>query len=498
MSDTNAERPIDVALSFDVEDIFTPPEVGSDDSIKDLATILTEEGLRGNFFFIGDKAELLRERRRQDVIDSMGPHEVGLHTRSARHPTSPEYVAGKSWQEAVELCVQQEREGAALITEVFGKACTALSGHNVHDTPHSLRAAAIMGLPYMYSSAAAPPLFNLSWYAGALGAPFTTNHLTSKSLAYFEFDDCEYHADASLTPYPYEVTFQHRLGKLDERLDDCIGEGQPYLTLYLMHPQRLRLTEFIDYFWSPNGVNYPKERWGEWGVPRRQRPEDVETALINFRRLARKLAHDPRVNIITMSELQKKYGYQPPVITKDELIQAAIDISPSPGILLHPRFSPAELVVGLARAVVSEAEQGSIPPEVPRQDVLGPTSSPILYPELQGCSSERLVELAKNLLEHVGATGHLPATLGEPLERVGVNHLYHELSEYFLALVEGSPPSEVGFHRILPWPDLAEPIAFKFMRFSEWGTNSLDTDVNTTFRDGRLQTWTLKPAMMRG
>jgi len=83
------ERFLDVALFSDVEDIFSPPELGNDDSIKQLATILTEEGLRANFLVIGDRALVLKERGRQDVIDSLGPHVVGLHTRSARHPTGP-------------------------------------------------------------------------------------------------------------------------------------------------------------------------------------------------------------------------------------------------------------------------------------------------------------------------------------------------------------------------------------------------------------------------
>jgi hypothetical protein len=39
--------PLDVLLCFDTEDIFSPPEVGNDDSILELATILTTEGLRG-------------------------------------------------------------------------------------------------------------------------------------------------------------------------------------------------------------------------------------------------------------------------------------------------------------------------------------------------------------------------------------------------------------------------------------------------------------------
>ena len=185
------ERPLDVALFLDVEDIFSPPEIGNDDSIKELATILSEEGLMATFLFIGDRALVLKDRNRQDVIDSLAPHEVGLHTRSARHPTGPEYVARKSWDEGVAESLKHEQEGAEIIRQVFGKPCAALSSHNVFDSPHAHRAAAILGLPYVYVYPSAPPLYNLSWYAGALGLPYESPTLNSRPfLAYFEgFDD---------------------------------------------------------------------------------------------------------------------------------------------------------------------------------------------------------------------------------------------------------------------------------------------------------------------
>ncbi len=148
---------LDVVLLFDTEDIFSPPEVGNDDSIKDLATILTEEGLPGIFLLIGDRALHLRERGRQDVVDALAPHEVGLHTRSARHPCSPEYVQGKSWEGGVAIALRHEREGVAIVEDVFGRPACALSTHYEYATPHSQRAAALLGLPYVYAFPAAPP-----------------------------------------------------------------------------------------------------------------------------------------------------------------------------------------------------------------------------------------------------------------------------------------------------------------------------------------------------
>ena len=276
---------LDVALLFDTEDIFSPAEVGNDDSIKDLATILTEEGLRATFLFTGDRALHLRDRERPDVIAALAPHAVGLHTRSARHPCSPEYVQGKSWDEGVAEALRYEREGVAIIQEVFGQPACALSAHYEYATPHSLRAAALLGLPYVYAFPAAPPLYSLSRYAGALCLPWSSPTLDGQPLlGYMDgFDD----------HYPDNAAFEGKVRRLESCIDACLAGGQPFLSLLLYHPQRVRLAQFINAFWSPNGMNYPPERWGDYGQPARYSPEQVATSLANFRRLARQLRRIP-------------------------------------------------------------------------------------------------------------------------------------------------------------------------------------------------------------
>jgi hypothetical protein len=433
------QRPLDVALVLDVEDIFSPPEVGNDDSIKDLATILTSERLQATFLFIGDRAQLLQERGRRDVIDSMEPHEVGLHGRSARHPAGAEYLAGKSWEDGVAESLKHEREGTEIIRAIFGKPCVALSAHSVYDSPHAQRSAAILGIPYLYGYPAAPPLYSVSWYAGGLGLPYQSPRLDDKPFrAYFDgFDD----------RYPDTDAFNAYLRRLDEHIDLCIKEGQPYLTLFVYHPQKVRLMDFIDSFWCPNGVNYPKERWGMYGHPRQRTPEQVRMALVNFRRLAQWIRIDPRLNILTVSQVFERYGRQPDSITREELLSSAQAISKSDDILMDPRFSPAEIVMGLAHAVIAFADAGRLTPTVPREEVLGPTLGPISIPELRGCTYERLIRLSREVLDHVKATGELAATLGPPLERVGVNHLYRALAEIFLVMYSGSIPTEIKFQR---------------------------------------------------
>jgi hypothetical protein len=477
---------LDVALFLDVEDIFSPPELGNDDSIKQLATVLSEEGLRANFMFIGERALVLKQRKRKDVIDSLGPHEIGLHSRSARHPEIPEYVAGLSWEAGVAECLKREGEGARIIRDVFGKPCVGLSTHYLYTAPHVHRAAAVLGLPYVYAIPAAPPLYSLSWYAGALGMPWASPTLDNKPLLCYGEAIDEDHID--------DPGFEARLAQVDRQINSCLAAGQPYLTLYLMHPQRLRLKDFIDIYWSPNGVNYSQEQWGAYGRPPQRSREEVQKLLANFRRLARWIRKDPRLNVMTVPQVVQKYGKQPASITRDELSDTARRIIAGDEILIHARFSPAEIVVGLAHALVTAAEHNSLPTEVPRADILGPTSGPIWIPELQGCSHRTLIQFAGQLLAHAAATGRLPATLGKPLQRIGINHLYRALAEGYSAMNAGSKLTGVKFRCLPPWPKIASPIGITFMKAVEGELMNPDTEVNTLYRDGKLQTWTLKPA----
>lgn len=477
---------LDVGLYFDVEDILSPPHMGNDDSIKDLADILTAKDLRGNFLVIGDRAEQLRERGRVDVIDSLVPHDVGLHTRSARHPTNPEYVAGKPWDEAVERTVAEERQGVATIEDVFDKPCAALSVHNVFSSPHLLRAAARLGLPHVYGHPAAPPAYGLSWYAGALNIPFAIpQSWAPKTLTYFGFDDGDYHD---------EKAFDARLAELDRHIDRCISDQQPYLTLFLFHPQRLRLAEFIDTFWSPNGVNYPPEHRHELGTPRQWPAAAVRRALRNFASLAGRIRADRRLNVVTLTEIAKRYGAEPAQIRRSQLFSIAREITAQSSILLHGTFSPAEVVMAMARAALSIGRYGDAPMTLPREDVLGPTRTPIWVPEYRSCPASKLRQLAGELVEHVEQTGHLPATLGLPYERVGVNHLYCALATYLVTAADGKPAARIPLTRVRPWPELGTPIALAFLRAVEGALMDPDTDVNTLYRDGKLQTWTLKAA----
>ncbi len=73
-----------VQLWFDTEDFVNP---ASWDAMREVAKIMTEEGVRGNFNVVGYLAKELVDNRRFDVIDALKKHVVG--TQSLYHSLHP-------------------------------------------------------------------------------------------------------------------------------------------------------------------------------------------------------------------------------------------------------------------------------------------------------------------------------------------------------------------------------------------------------------------------
>jgi hypothetical protein len=477
---------IDILLTFDTEDVFSPPELGNDDSIKELADIMSAEDLPGLFLFIGDRAALLKERGRTDVIESLKPHEVGLHTRSARHPTCPEYVAEKSWDEGLELSLADETEGVNIISDVFGRPCAALSAHNVFITPHAICCAGILDLPYVYSYPAAPPKYGLSWYAGGLALPATSpTERGDPFLGFITGFDSRYHDDDA---------FEAGLRRLDDRIDRCIEAGQTFLTCIMYHPQRVRLAQFIDSYFSPNGMNLPEQEWGRFGHPAQYTEEQVESNLRNFQRLCSYIRNDPRLNPVTVTGLKKQFGQQTASIQREQLIAAAKEINQQRRILFHPTFSPAEILLFMCRALLHFAEHDNLPEEISRDDVRGPRKNLIVHPERKQCTFKEFISECQTLVNEIEQSGYLPSMWGETGYRLSVNHIYGAAADRLVHIAAGETPGGFVFPNMPRYPELATAIGQRFASVAEGNLVDSDLNIDALYLHGKLQTWSLKPA----
>src|SRR5256714_11470114 len=107
-----------VILWFDTEDYLLPAD---DDATKRLAEMLTGRGIRATFKLVGEKARVLEQRGRTDVIAALKKHAIGYHANfHSVHPTPTEYLADCGWLDGIEEFARREGGAAADVRRIFG------------------------------------------------------------------------------------------------------------------------------------------------------------------------------------------------------------------------------------------------------------------------------------------------------------------------------------------------------------------------------------------
>src|SRR6266571_6650850 len=113
-----ADQPVvNVILWFDTEDYLLPAD---DDASKRLAEMLTQRSIRATFKIVGEKARVLEQRRRRDVIAALKKHDIGYHANfHSVHPTPSEYLADAGLLDGMAEFVRREGGGAADVRRIF-------------------------------------------------------------------------------------------------------------------------------------------------------------------------------------------------------------------------------------------------------------------------------------------------------------------------------------------------------------------------------------------
>ncbi len=478
---------LDLIITHDTEDVYTPAEEGMDRVPMALADILTEEGVPGHFIVVAERARVLKERGRTDVIAALRRQSIGVHTLYDGQPYDAVLAAGLDWAGGMEVCRRMHGEAHRTVTEIFDCQPVCLSAHACNAAPQQQAVAHELGVPYLYSYAAVPPLNSMSRYCGSLGITCFYAR-PGEVMPYFSsFDD-------RLSDEP---SFVEHLERFAQFIDKCIAQGQPVLLLHPCHPFKVYCLDWVDYYVSPDGANIPHEEW-----PRRRKPgirsaAEVELALRNYRRLIRFIRHHPQLNVITIPEAAAKYGRVPAEIGRLDLLAAAQRVCALHEVALDQRFSPAELALAFAGALLAFARDARLPEAVSREnEILGPVEDPLFTPTEPGkLGWLALLELAEALKQAAAASGHLPANLTVRGGRAGLGSVYHALAQAYLAVCQdGRPPDGVDLWRFDREPRIGPEVGDRFATLADSPVVEPNLNVSNLRRYGKLQTWTLAPA----
>ncbi len=144
-----------VSVFMDVEDPINPL---ADDAVLDLVREFDEAEVRGSFCITGEKCRVLADRGREDVVDALRPHCLGLHTDThSRHPTTMELLAELPFEEGCEAAFEAERRGFESFQGLFGRAPSFWGGAGNTWSPEITDALKRLGIPaYSYALTQVP------------------------------------------------------------------------------------------------------------------------------------------------------------------------------------------------------------------------------------------------------------------------------------------------------------------------------------------------------
>ena len=460
-----------VSFSFDTEDYITPPEVGLDDLLKTLAETLTEAGLKGTFFLIGEKARCLRDRGRRDVIEALRRNDVGSHVNMGSiHPTVTERMERANWSDGVARMLADEAAGTREIAEIVGAPVRSLARHGGSYSPQLVAALGRMSVAYVNSPSELPGR-PITWYCNALNfrpccVSFQDSYFTRESF----------------------LAMEQRFFAEVEARRDC-----GWLGIFHSHPCRIKMTRFgcRNYY---NGVYTPPE---EWLVADVREDFTLDGLRENFAFHCRRLREDPRFTVMSFSELADEYGRQAEAAEAGEIGQLARRAAETDEPFWSDRFSAAEIVDLLARAYLHRSRRGSLPESLPRRDVVGPTQTPLAAPTARKLTAEALRRVARGVDTAVEFSGVAPSrircgegTLGS-MGEVGLGSAMAALGQ---ALASTDAEATVETRVVAPYPPEGDAIADRARAFRNWNPHRRDLDMADILRLTALQSWTLKPA----
>jgi hypothetical protein len=281
---TQSPAPIYVTLWFDTEDYVLPQ---SDDAAKRMAEMLTRLGIQATFKVVGEKARVLEQRGRKDVIAALKKHEIGYHSNThSRQPTIAVYLQHAGWEDGSAEFYRREAQGVKDIERIFGVTPICYGQPGSAWTSQAYPALNRMGIGAYVDEADHVGIDEQPFYYGGMLNVFKMR----SNVLRMELGKPDNLSAA-------QAKFRQAAETLRKR-------GGGTISIYY-HPCEFIHREFWDSVNFSRGANPPRE---QWKLPPMQSAEEIERNFRDFEQYAKFIQSQPGVRFVTVAELKRLYA----------------------------------------------------------------------------------------------------------------------------------------------------------------------------------------------
>ncbi len=459
-----------VTFWFDTEDFILPQ---ADDAAKRLAEMFVKRNVKATFKIVGEKARVLEERGRDDVILALANNDIAYHsTYHSVHPTPSEYSRDLDWNEGVSEFIRREGAGLETLRHVFGINASCYGQPGGSWTPQSYAALHAFQIPLYLDETSHVNVNNRPfWYCGI--------------LTILELGDC-----VMRTGWTDEEVRQ-ACAKFDRVHEKLIQEGGGIISIYY-HPCEFLHRQFWDGVNFARGANPPRS---EWKLPPLKSNEEQEQAFHAFETYLDHIVNYSGVRLVTAREIPSLYPdrvYSQPLTRSDvRSIAKAFQKRLSYVGLDRRNVSAAEGLLALSH-FVAKIDKDPQPEEITLEFAYGPASMPQRFVTEGTFRWNAIRQAAQELLDTVQATKQLPSIMwvaGEPLrpEDFAVTLASLVAAERY----SGNIPMRQGEL------EAKQYVADDSPRLWGWVIFPKGFDAPHMMEIAKLQAWTIKPAALR-
>jgi hypothetical protein len=467
-----AETPATVYVTFwfDTEDFILPQ---ADDAAKRLAEMFSSRHVQATFKIVGEKARVLEERGRDDVIMALSKNDIAYHsTLHSVHPTPSEYCRDLDWQEGVSEFIRREGEGLRTLRRVFGVNGSCYGQPGGSWTPQSYAALREFGIPlYLDETSHVNVKDRPFWYCGVLNI--------------LRLGDCVIRTGWT------DDEVKEACERFDQAQAQLIREGGGIVSIYY-HPCEFVHKEFWDGVNFSHGENPPRSQWKE---PPLKSPQEQEQAFHAFEAFLDYIIARPGVRLVTARQIPTLYPdrmYSHPLTRSDIQTIAKSFRKEVSYVDLGTRIASAGEGLLALCAASAQSSDGSIPDGISLEFAYGPASSPQRYITEGKFPWSDFQQAAREALEIVRTTGQIPSLAWVNGQPVRPEDLAVTLAA---ALTAESRQGDIALQK-------GELTARKYVsddRPGLWGWVIFPKGFNAPhmMELAKLQAWTIKPAVLR-